>query len=77
MANGSFCESCVGGKVLMEEKTVDVEVGQYPHQSVRWVKSVYLKAWSAERVGGGTLLQVEMWLVEMLRVVAGCQQHLR
>ena len=43
MANGSFCESCMGGKVLMEEKTVDVEVCQYTHQGVRWVKSVYLR----------------------------------
>ena len=41
MANGSFCESCVGGKVLMEEKTVDMEICQDSHQSVWWVKGVY------------------------------------
>ena len=39
MANWGF----LSGKVLMEEKTVDVEVCQYIHQGVRWVESVYLR----------------------------------
>ena len=43
MANWGFCESSMSGKVLMEEKTVDVEVRQYTHQGVRWVKSANLR----------------------------------
>ena len=35
MSNGCFAESCVGGKVLMKKKTMDVEVGQYAHQAIR------------------------------------------
>ena len=41
MSNGCFAEGGVGGKVLMEKKTVDVEVGQHPHQGMWWVESVY------------------------------------
>ena len=41
MSNGCFAESCVGGKVLMEKETMDVEVGQDSHQCMWWVESVY------------------------------------
>ena len=41
MSNGCFAESCVGGKVLMKKKTMDVEVGQDSHQGMWWVESVY------------------------------------
>ena len=34
MADGCFAKSCVGGKVLMKEKTVDMEVCQNSHQGM-------------------------------------------
>ena len=40
VSNGCLAKSCVGGKVLMKEKTVDMEVCQYSHQGMWWVKSV-------------------------------------
>ena len=40
MSNWCLAKSCVGDKVLMKEKTVDMEVGQDAHQGMWWAESV-------------------------------------